>query len=304
MRDRYNENCMNSAATPVYANVAFLRIAQFANRPVADQAALKEQLESRAKAVIESIPADGRVVLDAEDGLAIVLFGGPAQALDIAQALHAGDPPLNVQAGLSYGPLALTSRGSDGRVFGDGLSAAAAAARFASPEKLLVTGEFAKALQNKHPARAAALAVAGDFTDTRVRLHSFYTPDAKLGSIYRRRMLAYGVGGVAGILLLGVAGREAYKRLFPALPAVIKLAVKPRGEIFVDGVSKGYAPPLQEIQVTAGKRLVQLRNPGFPPLEITLDLKPGERTTIAHTFTRPAQPKPDFWRDLKKKFGS
>ena len=41
------------------------------------------------------------------------------------------------------------------------------------------------------------------------------------------------------------------------------------------------------------------------PLEITLDLKPGERTTLAHTFTRPpAQPKPDLWRDLKKKFGS
>ena len=295
---------MSSLSKPVYANVAFLRIPQFTTRPVAEQAALKEKLETRTKAVIDSIPEGERAVLDAEDGLAIVLFGDPARALDIAQALHAGARDSPLQAGLNYGPLALTSRGSDARVFGDGLSAAAAAARFASPEKLLVTGDFAKALQSKHPARAAALAMAGDFTDTRVRLHSFYTPDAALGSIYRRRMLAYAVGGVAGILLLGVAGREAQKRLFPPLPAVIKLSVKPRGEIFVDGVSKGHAPPLQEIEVTAGKRVVQLRNPGYPPLEIMLDLKPGERTTIAHTFTRPVQPKPDIWRDLKKKFGS
>ena len=294
---------MSAATTPVYANVAFLRIPQFSTLPVAEQAALKEKLETRAKLAIEAIPADERAVLDAEDGLAIVLFCDPARALDVAQVLQAASVDSPLQAGLNYGPLALTSRGSDGRVFGDGLAAAAAAAKFATPEKILVTGEFAKALQAKHPARAAALATAGDFTDTRVRLHSFYTPDAKLGSLYRRRLLAYGVGGVTGILLLGVAGREAYKRLFPPLPAVIKLVVKPRGEIFVDGVSKGQAPPLQEIEVTAGKRVVQLRNPGYPPLEITLDLRPGERTTIAHTFTRPQAPvKPDFWRDLKKKF--
>jgi hypothetical protein len=295
---------MTTATTPVYATVAFLRIPQFGTLPVGEQAARKEKLESRAKLAIESIPAEERAVLDAEDGLAIVLFCDPARALDVAQVLQAASMDSPLQAGLNYGPLALTSRGSDGRVFGDGLAAAAAAAKFATPEKILVTGEFAKALQAKHPARAAALATAGDFTDTRVRLHSFYTPDAKLGSAYRRRLLAYGIGGVAGILLLGVAGREAYKRLFPPLPAVIKLVVKPRGEVFVDGVSKGFAPPLQEIEVTAGKRLVQLRSPGLPPLEMTLDLRPGERTTIAHTFTRPkaAPEKTDFWRDFKKKF--
>jgi len=296
---------MSTASTPVYANVAFLRIPQFSTRPVGEQAALKERLETRAKLALESLPADERAVLDAEDGLALVLFCDAARALDVTQVLHAASSDSPLQAGLSYGPLAMTSRGSEGRIFGDGLAAAAAAAKFASPEKILVTAEFVKALQHTHPARAAALAVAGDFTDTRVRLHSFYTPDAKLGSLYRRRMLAYGVGGVAGILLLGAAAREAYKRFFPPLPAVIRLTVKPRGEIFVDGVSRGYSPPLQEIEVAAGKRLVQVRNAGYPPLEITLDLKPGERTTVAHTFTRPPpQPRPDFWRDLKKKFGS
>src|SRR5258706_5773911 len=185
---------MTTATTPVYATVAFLRIPQFSTLPVGEQAARKEKLETRAKLAIESIPAEERAVLDAEDGLAIVLFCDPARALDVAQVLQAASTDSPLQAGLNYGPLALTSRGSEGRVFGDGLAAAAAAAKFATPEKILVTGEFAKALQSKHPARAAAPATPGGFTTTPGGLHSFYTPDAKAGSAHRRPRLAYGVG--------------------------------------------------------------------------------------------------------------
>ncbi|MGZ5062558.1 MAG: hypothetical protein ACXWAU_11835 [Usitatibacter sp.] len=294
---------MSSPATPLSANVAFLRIPQFASLPVAAQASLKERLEERAREAVASMPAGERAMLDADDGIALVLFGDPARALDIAQGLHAAPAEAPLQAGLNYGPLAITSHGSDARVFGDGLTAAAAAARFASPGKLLVTQDFAKALQAQNPSRAPELATAGDFTDTRVRMHSFYTPDPQLGSRHRRRLLAYGAGGVAAILLLGVAGREARNRLFPALPAVVRLNVRPRGEIFVDGVSRGFAPPLQEIEVAAGHRVVHVRSAGFPPLEVVLDLKPGERTTIAHVFARPAAPKQDLWREFKKKFG-
>lgn len=294
---------MSTPATPTSANVAFLRIPQFASLSVTEQAAGKERLEARAREAIAAVAPGERAVLDADDGLAIVLFGDPARALDIAQALQAGAADAPLQAGLNYGPLALTSRGADGRIFGDGLTAAAAAARFASPPKLLVTHDFAKALRARHPSRAVELATAGDFTDTRVRLHSFYTPDAKLGSRHRRRLLGYGAGGVAAILLLGVAGREARNHLFPPLPAVVRLNVRPRGEIFVDGVSRGFAPPLREIEVAAGHRVVEVRNAGFPPLVVAFDLKPGEHTTIAHVFARPAAPKPDLWRDFKKKFG-
>src|SRR5471030_462280 len=124
---------MTPAATPLHANVAFLRIPQFATLPVSEQAALKERLESRARSAISALAADQRIVLDADDGLAIIVFGEPALALDVAQALHASVPESALQAGLNYGPLALTSGGADARVFGDGLTAAAAAARFASP---------------------------------------------------------------------------------------------------------------------------------------------------------------------------
>ena len=309
---------MPTAALPVHANIAFLRIAQFGSRPVAEQAALKERLERHTRAALDAVAEDDRIVLDAEDGLVVVIFGDPGRALKVAQDLRARDPGLQLQAGLNFGPLALNPRG-EARVFGDGLSAAAAASRFASAERLLVTQDFATALRHRHPERAAELAAAGEFTDTRVRQHSFYTPDARAGARRRRRLLAYGAGGVLAILFLGVAAREARHIFFPPLPAVLKLLVKPRGEIFIDGESRGYTPPLVEIDVTAGRRLIQIRNPPAPPLEVELDLKPGEKTTLAHTFPRPeppkpksqpkakaqpkpAEPEPDFWRDLRKIF--
>jgi hypothetical protein len=299
---------MPTATNPVYANVAFLRLPRFDARSVVEQASLKERLEARTREVLTALPADERVVLDTDDGLALILFGNPAQALAVAQAINA-DPDAAVQAGLNYGPLALTSRGSDARVFGDGLAAAAAAARFAEPGKLLVTQDFAKALAHRHPDRAKELATAGDFTDTRVRLHSFLTPDPRRGMMYRRRMLALGLGGVAVIVAGGYGGREVYKRLFPPPPALVRFQVKPRGEVFLDGVSKGRTPQLQQLEIPAGQHLIQIRSPGVPQFERTYDLKPGENRLIVHTFPELPKPKPqppkqeppDFWRDLKKK---
>ena len=298
---------MSTSARPVYANVAFLRIAAFDAHPVAEQAARKERLEARTREAIAHLPLADRVVLDAADGLAVVIFGEPARALDFVQRLQREAREEAPQAGLNYGPLALSARGSDGAVLGDGLSAAAAAAGFARPpQSLLVTQDFRRALEASAPERAASLSAAGEFTDSRVRLHSFYAPDARLASRRRRGLLACALGGSAAIVLLGVAAREARRMLLPPAPAVLAFVVRPRGEIFVDGVPKGFAPPLQEIYVAPGKRVVEIRSAGFPSLETMLDLEPGERRTLAYTFVRRAPPKPqqgDFWRELRRKFG-
>lgn len=296
------------AAKPLYANVAFLRIPLFDGRPVADQALLKEKLEARVREAIAALQPADRVVLDTEDGMALVLFNEPSKALALARSFNkVGDQP--VQVGLNHGPLALAGSGAEQRVFGDGLASAAAAARFASPERLLVTQEFARVLERRDPAVAAQLADAGDFTDTRVRQRSFYTPEPRRASAYRRRMLGYAVFGSLAILSLGWAAREAAKRLFPPPPAVVKLIVKPRGEIYVDGIYRGRVPPLTQVEMPGGTHSIEIRNPGFAPYQVTLDLKPGEQSSIAHTFLRPPTPKRapsepnNFWDNLKRKFG-
>ncbi|HEX4782320.1 MAG TPA: PEGA domain-containing protein [Usitatibacter sp.] len=294
------------SAKPVYANVAFLRIPQFDALPVGEQALLKDELERRVRSVTEKLDPADRIVLDAEDGLALVLFGEPEKALALARSMQpAGEQRL--QVGLNHGPLALVGAGGDERVLGDGLTSAAAAARFAAPDRMLVTREFARALERRDPALAAQLADAGEFTDTRVRQRSFFTPQPALAVAYRRRMLAYGVLGVIAILSLGWAGREAAKRLFPPPPAVVKLNVKPRGEVYVDGAYSGRIPPLREISLAAGTHTIEVRNPGFAPHQVKIELHPGEQTAIAHTFVRAPAPRerqqPGFWDNFKKRFG-
>ena len=300
---------MPPAANPIFANVAVLRIPEFASRGVSEQAALKESLERAARDALDGVAAEERVVLDCDDGLAVVLFGDPGRALELAQAVAAADG-VAMQAGVNHGPLALTSRGADARVFGDGLEAAFAAARFAAPGKVLVTRDFGRMLGRRHPARAAELANAGDFTDSRVRQHTFFTPDPRMGARHRRRALLYGVGGVLAILLLGAGAREAKIRLIPPPPAILAFQVKPRGEVVLDGMVRGRIPALTELEVPPGKHVLRIHNAGSPPFEATLDLQPGERRTITHTFVVPRKadpkkadpPKPDFWRDFRKKF--
>ncbi len=289
-------------ANPVYANVAFLRIPRFDARPVVEQAALKERLEARARAALANVAPAERVVLDGDDGLAVVMFGDPVRAFDTIQSLHArGGSAL--QVGLNYGPLALTSRGPEARVYGDGLGAAAAAARFAAPDRLLVTQDFARALAGADPARAAELAAAGEFTDTRVRLHSLYAPDPAAGRARARRTLVQVVAGVVAILALGAAARYAREVYFAPEPALVAFAIKPRGEVYVDGVARGRTPPLTLLKVPAGRHLVSVRNPGFAPLELSVDLKAGQQLTITHTFAAARQePKGGFWRELRRKF--
>jgi hypothetical protein len=290
-----------STAHPVHASVAFVRVPDFAHLPAASQATRKEQMEARVRSVLAHVAAENRLVLEADDGFAVVLFEDLARALDIALQLHAG---AGGQAGLGYGPLALGAAGADARVFGDGLASAASASKFASRDRMLVTDGFARALRAASPDRAEDLAPAGEFTDTNVRVHSFFAPDAQRRAMLRRRLAVMAVGGSILILLAGVVGRDIYQPLFRTRPAVVLLEVKPRGEVFVDGNSMGKIPPLARLELAPGRHRLAIRNPGSRPYEVSLDLAAGQRITIAHTFVAAPAPKADIWRDLRKRFGS
>jgi hypothetical protein len=292
-------------ASPVFANIAFLRIARFGERPVAEQAALKQRLEERLRAAIAGLPPADRIVLDAPDGAGIVHFGDPVRALDIVQGLRDGPEGGMLQAGLNHGPIAVTARDAGGRVFGDGIASAAAAAGFAAGGGLLVTAPFARMLEATRPDRAAELAPAGEFTDARVRLHAFYTPDPRRLAARRNRLAAYALAGILGILLLGVAGREVNRRYFPPRPAVVEFDVKPRGEVLVDGIRHGSLPGLKEVELRPGRHHLRVQNAGHPPLDLVVNLEPGERMTVTHTFASPRAPaKPrGFLEDIRRRLG-
>jgi hypothetical protein len=292
-------------ASPVFADIAFLRIARFDERPVVDQASLKDRLEARVREALAGIPPGERIVLDAADGVAVVLFGEPARTLDFAQSLRAaaGEEPLKV--GVNHGPIAVTARDAGAMVFGDGITAAAVAAGFAPAGRTLVTVPFARMLEAARPDRAAELAPAGEFTDARVRLHAFYTPEPRRLVERRNRLAAYALSGILAIVSLGLAGRSVSRYFFPPRPAVVEFDVKPGGDVVIDGISHGRLPQLREVELAPGRHHVEVRRKGYPPLDIKVNLEPGERMTITHSFVgeRPAQKAPSFWRDLRRGLG-
>jgi hypothetical protein len=250
---------------------------------VAEQAALKERLEARAREALTECPTAERVVLDAEEGLAIVFFGAASAALQAADALQGEDTP-GLCLGINHGPLALVSQEPDAAVYGDGLAAAAAAARFAQPGRPLVTEDFARALEAREPSRARALAPVGNFTDTRVRLHSLYTPDPGRAAAARRDGLRAAVLGIVAIVLLGTAARLARQLLLPPDPAVVTFAIRPDGEIVVDGELRGRTPPIMRLELPPGRHELTVRRAGAPPVDLALDLDPGQQLRIGHAF--------------------
>ena len=296
-------------ATPAHAHVAYALVAGFGAQAAAQQAAVKRRLEDAVLAATARLAPADRIVLDSDEGLAVVLFGDAESALDLAQDIRERAGADSVHVGLNHGPLALLQEGREARVFGDGLSAAAAAARFAHVDRVLVTEDFARILRITSPDRARELADAGDFTDTRVRMHRFFTPDPQLGRARLRRIALYAAGGMVAILLLGVIGRGVFQQLMLARPAIIALDVRPRAEVFVDGISQGRTPPLVEVHVGGGTHRIALREAGFKPIDVTLVIKPGQRTSVTYSLQRapepakPAPEKPGLWRELKRKLG-
>src|SRR5260221_10178020 len=112
----------NAAAT--LASVVFLKIQDFARRPVQEQARLRAQLEAVVAVTTAELAPANRVVLDAADGAAIVVLGDPKAALQLAgRALAATAAGLPLCVGVNHGAVQVAAggRGGDG-VNGDGIS--------------------------------------------------------------------------------------------------------------------------------------------------------------------------------------
>lgn len=81
-----------------------------------------------------------------------------------------------------------------------------------------------------------------------------------------------------------VAPAAAQAETAPAEKAVIALAVTPWGEVYVNGAKLGVTPPVNVVEVKAGKAEIELRNPGFPSYTETVELAPGQHVRIKHKF--------------------
>lgn len=66
--------------------------------------------------------------------------------------------------------------------------------------------------------------------------------------------------------------------------ATLLLAVRPWGEVYVDGRKVGVTPPLKRFQVAPGRRLVTIKNSFLPEYRIQLTVDPNAELKVVHDF--------------------
>jgi len=203
-------------STSVFASVTFLKIQEFARRPVSEQARLRAQLAAVVAVTAAEIEPARRIVLEASDGVAVLLLGDPPEALRLAErALTAVAAGLPLSAGLNHGAVQIAegagANGGRGKgrkrsgegMAGDGIAVAASVAEFATPPRLLASRAFRDALADAAPGAEAALVPAGTFTDTGLRAHELFRPDPRA---LPRREWRYAGACVASALVLLAGG--------------------------------------------------------------------------------------------------
>lgn len=273
---------------PALASVVFIRITEFARRPVAEQARLRAQLESALAVALIRIPAQLRIILDAPDGMAIAVLGNPAAALDIAQrCMSASAAGVSMAVAVNHGAIRLASddSGHEGLI-GDAVGTAAAIAHFAGPARLFVSRSFREALAASSPARAISIRPAGIFTDANVRTHELFAPDPTAALRRRKILAAVGAAVLICIFAALVYFHDAIRReLRAGQPAMLAFNIYPDGDIFVDGVARGKSPPLAILHLEPGVHTIELKRKGEIPFRTSADLQAGRTTTVEYAFT-------------------
>lgn len=198
----------------VFASVIFLKVQEYARRPASEQARLRAQLEAVVAVTTSELDPAARIVLDASDGVAIVVLRDPAAALRIAErAMTAAMAGLPLSGGINHGAVEVSAgsgkKKSARGMAGDGIAVAASVAEFASPSRLLASRAFRDALADRAPGQEAALVRVGTFADSGLRVHEIFVPDARAMRRRSQRYLAIGVLAVFVFLGAGIGVRIA-----------------------------------------------------------------------------------------------
>lgn len=94
--------------------------------------------------------------------------------------------------------------------------------------------------------------------------------------------------------------RSAAAPVSPADSATLLLAVRPWGEVYVDGTKMGVSPPLKKLQVAPGQRLITIKNSFLPEYSVRLRVDPEAQVTVAHDFSCTPNRERRCWEEISK----
>ena len=247
---------------PFDASVIFLKLRGWGVLAEAERGARREQLAATVGSLLKFWDDDARFVLETPDGMAIVALGHPRHARQAARHAAGG---IALAVGLHHGPVQLVP-GHGGALHGtgEGLEIAARLAHAADEGEVEESTDFQAALLR--PGRRAWL----------------------------------GAAGVVALLGAGIGVRVARERAEAARrPAVLLLQIKPWGDVYIDGESKGTTPPLNRVWIAPGPHTVEIRHGRIKSLRMDLQLRPGEELELKHSFENTPARRREWWERFK-----
>ncbi|HET9701859.1 MAG TPA: PEGA domain-containing protein [Burkholderiales bacterium] len=230
-------------------SVAFLDIAEYSRRPVAEQIRLKDRFNAVLQEALRDVPVNDRIILDTGDGAAISFLGDPEDALFVTAGIRdatgrpsADDPaPLPVRLGINVGPVRLVKDvNGQPNIIGDGINVAQRVMGFAEPGQILVSRSYYEVVSRLSEGYAQLFRFEGSRTDKHVRAHDVYAvvqPTPDLARLRSRRNAPGPAAGAApqqprvgrwrllGVLVVAILGAAVGIRFLkqqwpePAAPA-------------------------------------------------------------------------------------
>ena len=166
---------MDNAGRTLVCSVLFLDIADYSQKPVAEQLQLKQAFNQALGVALEHVAPRDRIILDTGDGAAITFMGDPEDALFASMAMRdlAGSVP--VRSGVNLGPVRLVKDlNAQMNIIGDGINVAQRVMSFARPGQLLVSRSFYEVVSCLSRDYASLFRHEGSRTDKHVRAHEVY----------------------------------------------------------------------------------------------------------------------------------
>jgi class 3 adenylate cyclase len=166
---------VESAGRTLVCSVLFLDIADYSQKPVAEQLQLKQNFNQALAVALEHVAPRDRIILDTGDGAAITFMGDPEDALFASMAMRDLAATVPVRLGVNLGPVRMVKDlNSQMNIIGDGINVAQRVMSFSRPGQLLVSRSFYEVVSCLSRDYANLFRHEGSRTDKHVRAHEVY----------------------------------------------------------------------------------------------------------------------------------
>jgi class 3 adenylate cyclase len=308
---------LESAGRTLVCSVLFLDIADYSQKPVAEQLQLKQAFNQALAVALEHVAPRDRIILDTGDGAAITFMGDPEDALFASMGMRDLSATVPVRLGVNLGPVRLVKDlNGQMNIIGDGINVAQRVMSFSRPGQLLVSRSFYEVVSCLSRDYANLFRHEGSRTDKHVRAHEVYavvgaTPAPRRVDEAEARSQSVppgAVGWLAGTGPLGmrrtalaaaplvfmfiVAGGVGARAMLPEQPPVKAAAPKPAAASTHPPVQRAPAAPPTVAAApapAAGAAAVPAVKPAAGGGAAVIEQPPKKKVVLARAESKPPE---------------